>query len=66
MNGLNWKQKFAVLFFIIEGIILFGSVISGDFSLTLGGPIYAQIVYLLTSHIFLILGIIFWVIGRQN
>lgn len=66
MQGLSWKRKLAVLFFIIEGVILFGSVISGDFTLTLGGPIYGQIVYLLTTHIFLILGIVFWIFGKQK
>ena len=66
MNNLSWKHRLAILFFVVEGITLFGSIISGDFALTLGGPIYGQFAYFVARHIFLILGLLLWFVGKRK
>ena len=64
-NQLHALQKFAIFFFVIEGFVLFGGIISGS-PLTLGGPWYGQLAYLFTIHIFLWIGLILWLVGRRK
>lgn len=58
---MNWIQKLSIPFLVIGIMTLFGNAIGG--TIHLGGAWYSMLVYIISSNIFLIVGIILLAVG---